>query len=129
MKKIITFFALILLVATAQSQSLTAKDITGSWLVVKVENSNSNPKVAKALNQALLSFNANKSFQIKVKQESNSDSQYKVASKKDATWSYNESKQTITTTRKNMTFKVSKKNEKLFFVDQNSGLKFEVKKA
>jgi len=128
MKKLITLFAFILLAITAQSQSLTQEDISGTWMVVKVENSNKNPKVAKALNQALLNFNANKSFEIKTKQEGNSDSKYKVTSQKNATWSYNANNQTISTTRTNMTFKVTKKNNKLYFVDQKSGLSFEVTK-
>ena len=128
MKKLITLFAFVLFVATAQSQSLTEKDIAGTWLVVHVENGNSNPKVAQALNRALLNFKADKSFEIKTKQEGNSDSKYKVTSQKNATWSYNANKQTIKTTRTNMTFKVTKKNDKLFFVDQESGLSFEVVK-
>lgn len=126
MKKIIALFTFILFAFSVQSQSLTTKDITGSWLVVKVENSNSNPKIANALDQALLNFNADKSFEIKVRQQGNADSKYKVTSQKNAQWSYNESKQTITTTRSDLTFKVTKKNEKMIFVDQKSGLRFEV---
>ena len=128
MKKLITLFTFILFAISVQSQSLTNKDITGTWLVVKVENSNSNPKIAKALDQALLNFNADKSFEIKVRQQGNADSKYKVTSQKNAQWSYNESKQTITTTRSELTFKVTKKNEKMIFVDQKSGLRFEVVK-
>lgn len=128
MKKLITLFSFVFFVATAQSQSLTEKDIAGTWLVVNVENSSSNPKVAKTLTHALLNFNTDKSFEIKTKQAGNSDSKYMITSQKNATWSYNANKQTIKTTRTNMTFKVSKKNDKLFFVDQESGLSFEVVK-
>ena len=115
MKKLITLFAFFLFAITVQSQSVTTKDITGSWLVVKVENSKSNPKVANALKQAILNFNTDKSFVVKVRQQGNGDSNYKVTSQKNAQWSYNESKQIISTTRSDMTFKVTKSNEKKGF--------------
>ncbi len=128
MKKLITLFAFFLFAITVQSQSVTTKDITGSWLVVKVENSKSNPKVANALKQAILNFNTDKSFVVKVRQQGNGDSNYKVTSQKNAQWSYNESKQIISTTRSDMTFKVTKSNEKIIFVEQKSGLRIEVVK-
>lgn len=128
MKNLIALFAFILIAVTAQSQSLTNKDITGTWQVVNVENSNSNPKLAKILSNALLNFYPDKSFELKEKVENGAVSKFNTTSQKNAQWSYNENSQTIKTTRTNMTFKVTKKNDKLFFVDQESGLRIEVVK-
>ncbi len=128
MKNLITLFVFVLFAATAQSQSLTLKDITGTWLVVNVENSNSNPKMAEAMANAVINLYADNSFEIKEKQQNGTAYSYSTTSHKNATWSYNPSTQTITTTRTKMTLKVSKSGDKTFFTDSESGLKFEVNK-
>ena len=128
MKKLISLFAFVLLAATAQSQSLTQKDVTGTWLVLNVENSSSNPKMAAAMANAVINLYADNSFEIKEKQGNGSPYTYNTTSHKNATWSYNPSTQTITTTRTKMTLKISKSGDKTFFTDSDSGLKFEVNK-
>jgi hypothetical protein len=126
MKNLITLFTFVLLTATVQSQSLSQKDITGTWIVQNVENSNSNPKLAAAMTNAIINLYADNSFEIKEKQAGGTAYSYNTTSHRNATWSYNSSTQTITTTRSKMTFKVSESGDKVFFTDQNSGLKFEV---
>ncbi len=128
MKKLIALFAFVLIAATAQSQTQTQKDITGTWLVVNVENSSSNPKVAAKMNKAVINFYADKSFEIKEKQEDGTPYSFITTSKRNSTWSYNPSSQTITTAGTKMTFKVSSSDNKVFFEDKNSGLKYEVVK-
>ena len=128
MKKIIAFFAFVLIAATAQSQTQTQKDITGTWLVVNVENSSINPKVAAKMNKAVINLYADNSFEIKEKQEDGTPYSFKTTSKRNATWSYNPSSQTITTTGTKMIFKVSSSDNKVFFEDKDSGLKLEVVK-
>ena len=128
MKNLIALFAFVLLAATAQSQSLTQKDVTGTWLVVNVENSGSNPKMAAAMANAVINLYANNSFEIKEKQQNGTTYSYSTTSNKNATWSYNPSTQTITTTRTKMTLKISQSGDKTFFTDSESGLKFEVNK-
>lgn len=128
MKNLITLFVFVLVAATAQSQSLTQKDVTGTWLVVNVENSSSNPKMAAAMANAVINLYADNSFEIKEKQQNGTAYSYSTTSNKNATWSYNPSTQTITTTRTKMTLKISKSGDKTFFTDSESGLKFEVTK-
>lgn len=126
MKNLIALFVFVLFAATAQSQSLTQTDITGSWRVVNVENSSSNPKMATAMANAWLNFNTDKSFELKEKQGDTPTAPYTTISHKNATWSYNPSTQTITTASTKMTLKISKSGDKVFFTDKDSGLKFEV---
>ncbi|MCZ4317457.1 hypothetical protein O4H26_00475 [Aequorivita viscosa] len=126
MKNIIALFAFILIAATVQSQSFSKKDITGTWLVQNVENSSSNPKMATAMANAVINLYADNSFEIKEKQEGGTAYSYATTTNKNATWSYNPSTQTISTTRTKITFKVSQSGDKVYFTDENSGLKFEV---
>ena len=126
MKNLIALFAFILIAATVQSQSLTQKDLTGTWLVVNVENSSSNPKMAAAMNDAVINLYADNSFEVKEKQQNGTAYSYSTTSNKNATWSYNQSTQTINTTRTKMTLNVSQSGDKVFFTDKDSGLKFEV---
>ncbi len=128
MKNLIALFALVLFVGTAQSQSLAQNDITGTWLVVNIENSNSNPTMAAKMTNSLINLYADNSFEIKEKEEKGTNYVYNTTSHKNATWSYNTSTQTITTTRTKMTLKVSKDGDTVFFTDKDSGLKLEVLK-
>ncbi len=128
MKNLIVLFAFVLFAVSAQSQSLTKKDITGTWLVQNVENSSSSPKMAAAMTNAVINLYADNSFEVKEKQENGTTYVYSTTTNKNATWSYNPSTQTISTTRTKMTLKISKSGDKIFFTDQDSGLKFEVMK-
>lgn len=128
MKNLIVFFAFVLFAATAQTQSLTQKEVTGTWLVQNVENSNSNPTMAAAMTNAVINLYADNSFEVKERQQNGTAYVYNTTTNKNATWSYNPSTQTISTTRTKMTIKISKSGDKVFFTDQNSGLKFEVVK-
>lgn len=128
MKNLIALFAFVLIASTAQSQSLTLKDITGTWMVQNVENSSSNPKMATAMANAVINLYADNSFEIKEKNQNGTAYSYSTTSHKNATWSYNQSTQTITTTRTKMTLKISQSGDKTFFTDSESGLKFEVYK-
>lgn len=128
MKNLIALFVLVLIAATTQSQSLTQQEITGTWLVVKVENSASNPKMAAAMDQAVINFYADNSFELKEKQDDGKPYSFKTTSHKNAKWSFNPSTQTITTTGTKMSFKVSSSDNKVFLIDKDSGLKFEVRK-
>ncbi len=126
MKNLIALFAFVLIAATAQSQSLTQADVTGTWLVVNVENSNSNPKMATTMKNAVINLYADNSFEVKEKQENGTAYTYNTTTNKNATWSYNQSNQTISTTRTKMTLTISKSGDKTFFTDKDSGLKYEV---
>jgi hypothetical protein len=128
MKNLIVLFAFVLFAATAQSQSLTQKDVTGTWLVVNVENSNSNPKMAAAMDNAVINLYADNSFEVKERQGNGPAYTYNTTTNKNATWSFNQSNQTINTTRSKMTLQISKSGDKTFFTDKDSGLKFEVMK-
>ncbi|MAP80140.1 MAG: hypothetical protein CL526_03530 [Aequorivita sp.] len=127
MKNIIILLAVILTSFAAQSQSLSKKDVTGTWFVQNVENITANPKMASAMAKAVINLYADSSFEIKQKQEGSAYS-YATTTHKNAKWSYNPSTQTINTTRSKMTFIISQSGDKIYFTDQNSGLKFEVVK-
>ena len=127
MKNAILLFVLTLFATSVHSQSLTQKDLSGTWLVTNVENSNSNPKMAAAMKNAIINLYADNSFEIKEKQDDGTYS-YKTTTNKNATWSYNQSNNTINTTRTKMTLKVSQNGGKTYFTDSDSGLKFEVTK-
>ena len=126
MKKLILLFAFILFIATAQSQSLTEKDVTGTWVVVNVENSTANPKMAAAMTKAVINLYADNSFEIKEKQADANPYSFKTTTNKNARWTYNPSTQTVSTTGAKMTFTISKNGDKTFFTDKDSGLKLEV---
>jgi len=126
MKNLIVLFAFVLFAVSVQSQSLTQKDVTGTWLVQNVENSNTNPKMAAAMTNAVINLYADNSFEIKERQQNGTAYVYNTTTNKNATWSFNPSTQTINTTRSKMTLKISKNGDKIIFTDQNSGLKFEV---
>ena len=68
MKNAIMLIVLALFATSVHSQSLTQKDLTGTWLVANVENSSSNPKMAAAMQNAVINLYADNSFEIKEKQ-------------------------------------------------------------
>lgn len=128
MKKAFIILTTVLFATMAQGQTLTQQDLMGTWLVSNVENTNSNPKMASAMADAVINLYADNSFEIKEKQQSGANYTYKTTTHKNATWSYNPSTQTISTTRSKMTLKVSQSGGKTYFTDADSGLKFEVTK-
>jgi len=125
MKKTIALFAFIILAATAHSQSLTETDISGVWKITNVENGHIDPELAAKMQYAFLYFHNDKSFELKEKGNDPANP-LTTTSHKNARWSYNAPAQTLTTTRTKMTLKVSTSNNKIFFTDTESGLKFEV---
>lgn len=126
MKKLILLFSLILIAATAQSQSLTEKELTGTWQVVTVADNGNNPNATNELSRAMFNFNADHSFELK-KISTSEKYKYNTAAKSNR-WSYNAATQTIKSGKFNLDIKVSKSNNKIFFVLLESGVKLEVEK-
>lgn len=126
MKNIIALFAFAIITVTAQSQSLSQNEITGTWKVVSIENSSKNQTLAKEMTDAYLNFQRDKSFILKTKEDLSARAPYKTTSSENSQWSYNSNSQTIKLTKTKMSLKVVKNGDKVFFIDQDSGLKFEV---
>jgi hypothetical protein len=128
MKKILAFFTIILIAATAHSQSLTEKDIKGTWQVLSVENAASNPSLETEMYAAQFNFYADHSFALKIKKDTTPAPKYDTTSSKNANWNYNPSTQTISIPKEKMTLKVDKSNGQVRFVDQKTGVTYIVSK-
>ena len=128
MKKLVILFVFALLALTVQSQSLTEKELTGTWQVVSVENPTSNPKAAQEMDRAYFNLNGDKSFSLRTRKDNTQQSEYETSSAKNAQWSYNTATQTIQIPRTKMTLKVSGSGDTVFFTVQETGLRLQMTK-
>ena len=123
MKNLTVLFVLALLTSTVQSQSLTEKEITGTWQVINVVDAGSKPKQAKEMVAAYFDIYSDHTFQLRMKKEDKQGLENKF---KNSSWSYNETTQTITINKDNTIIKPSKNNGKMIFELPESGMKLEV---
>lgn len=125
MKNITIVFILALLTSTVQSQSITEKEITGTWQVINVVEVGNQPNQAEDMIAAYIDIYPDNNFQLRTKKQDKSSKGYKnnfVNSK----WSYNEATQTINLDKGSMAIKVSKSNGKIVFELIETGIKLEV---
>ena len=128
MKNLIALFAFLLITTYAQSQTLTEKELIGTWQVVALENPSSNSKSAQEMERAYFNFHADRSFVLRTKKDNSLKSEYETSSSKNAEWSYNSSTQTIQIPRGKMTIKVSGIGENTVFTIQETGMKLQMVK-
>lgn len=128
MKNIIALFAFLLIATYAQGQSITEKELTGTWQVVSVENPTSNPKAAQEMDRAFLNFNGDQSFSLRTRKDNSQQSDYETSSAKNSQWSYNSSTQTILIPRAKMTIKVNGSGNRAVFTIQETGLRLQMTK-
>lgn len=128
MKNLIALFAFLLIATYAQSQSLTEKELTGTWQVVSVENPSSNSKAAQEMDRAYFNFHGDRNFVLRTRKDNSMKSEYETVSSKNAEWSYNSSTQTIRIPRAKMTIKVSGTGDKAVFTIQETGLRLQMVK-
>ncbi len=125
MKNLIILFAFILLAATAQSQSLTEKEISGTWQVITITNAGNKPAQAEEMNAAYFDLYPDHSFQLRTQKNNGSSTEYEE-NFKNYKWSYNAATQTINLSKGNMNIKVSKINNNVFFELTGTGIKLQV---
>ncbi len=125
MKNITILFVLALLTSTVQSQTISEKEITATWQVVKIIDAGNQPKQAKEMFAAYFDFNSDYSFQLRTQKQNNTSKGYENKYNNN-TWSYNEATQTIELSQGNMSIKPSKKDGKMFFELPEMGIKLEV---
>ncbi|HLW32226.1 MAG TPA: hypothetical protein VKX40_08180 [Aequorivita sp.] len=128
MKNLIALFAFLLIATNAQSQSLTEKELTGTWQVVSVENPSSNSKAAKELDMAFFNFHSDRSFVLRTRKDNSMKFEYETVSSKNAEWSFDSGTQTIRIPRAKMTIKVSGTGDKAVFTIQETGLRLQMVK-
>ena len=125
MKNLTIFFILALLTSTVQSQSLTEKEITGTWQVINVVDAGKQSQQADDMLGAYFDFYPDHNFQLRTKNQNDSSKGYKY-NFENYKWSYNEVTQTIELSKGTMTIKLSKSNGKMFFELPETGVKLEV---
>lgn len=123
MKKLLFVFVLALLTSSIQSQSLAEKEITGTWFVKDVIEIGTAPKKAKEMTSAYIDIYPDYSFQLRLKSAKGYEDSFS-----NATWSYNEETQTLTTSDGRFPMKILKNNNKVIFELMGAGIKLEVVK-
>lgn len=127
MKNLLVLFVLTLLTSTVQSQSLTEKEITGTWQVVNVVDAGSQPKQAGEMLAAYFDIYPDHSFQLRTKKTKEASKGYQNKFNNN-TWSFDDASQTISAREVNMNIQVSKNDGKMFFKLLESGMTLEVVK-
>lgn len=128
MKNLIALFVFILIATYAQSQSLTEKELKGTWQVVAVENPSINNKSAQEMERAYFDFHADRGFVLRTRKSNSKKLEFETVSTTNAEWSYNSASQTIQIPRAKMTIKVSGTEDKAVFTIQETGLKLQMVK-
>lgn len=123
MKKLLFIFVLALLTSGLQGQSLAEKEITGTWFVKDVVELGTKPKKAKEMTSAYIDIYPDYSFQLRLKTAKGYENNFT-----NATWSYNETTQTITTSDDRFPIKILKANNKMIFELSGTGIQLEVVK-
>lgn len=121
MKNLIFLFVLALFTSTVQSQSLTEKEITGTWQVMNIAEVGNNPKQAQEMNWAYIDLYPDHKFQLRKKTSKGYKNTFN-----NATWSFDQATQTITTSDGRFTIKASKNNDKMIFELSETGITLEV---
>lgn len=121
MKNLILLFVLALVTSTVQSQSLTEKEITGTWQIMKAIEIGNKPKKAKELIAAYIDIYPDYNFQLRMKTSKGYENTFN-----NATWSFDATTQTITTSDGRFPIKASKSNDKMVFELVGTGIKLEV---
>lgn len=125
MKKLTILFILALITSTVQSQSISEKEITGTWQVINIVDAGNDPIGADDLSAAYFDIYPDHSFQLRLKKKSKDSKEYNNTFT-DYTWSYNEDTQTIKLNNDKFPIKVSKSNNKMLFELLGTGIKLEV---
>ena len=112
MKNLIVFFLVTLLTSAAQSQSLTEKELTGTWQVISVVDNGKDAKLANGLMAAYFDILPDHNFQLRIK--ANGPKGYRDTFK-NTSWIYNETEQTLELDNNTFPLKISKKADKTLF--------------
>ncbi len=122
MKNLTIFFLFALLTSSVQSQSLTEKEITGTWQVISVVEPGNNAKQANDFLAAYIDIYPDHKFQLRMKTKSENSNKYYNSSP----WTFSQGSQTIELNDGKSPIKVSKNNDKMYFEFLDSGMKVEV---
>ncbi len=126
MKNLLVLFILSFFASTASGQSLTEKDIMGTWQVVSIVEKGNQPSNAENMIAAYFDLQPDHSFQLRIK---NKESQSKNdKSSKNLSWSFDETTQIINLTGDKFNIKVSKNGSKMNFELVETGIILEVLK-
>ncbi len=125
MKNLTVFFLLALLTSVVQSQSLTEKEVTGTWQIINVVDPGHNAKQANDFIAAYIDIYPDHKFQLRMKSKGENSKKYSD-SFKHTTWTFNRDSQTIELNDGKSPIKISKSNDKMYFELLDSGMKFEV---
>lgn len=126
MKNLVVLFILSFFASTASGQSLTEKDIMGTWQVVNVIDKGNAPSNAENMIAAYFDLQPDHSFHLRM---NNKESQSKNnKSSKNLSWSFDETTQIINLTGDKFNIKVSKNGRKMNFELVETGIILEVLK-
>jgi|SRR5690554_3323531 len=128
MKNLFIIFVLTLFTATGKSQSLTEKDIMGTWQVVNVDNSGADPSPERRMDIAYLDFYEDGSLVLRARQNDSGRPIYKTISPQGAKWNFEADTQTIRILENNFNLKVEGNADNAVFTIKESGLKLQVTK-
>ncbi len=123
MKNLIVLFALMLFSVMAQSQTVTEKEITGTWQVTNIVDAGAQPKQAEEMMDAYIDIYPDYNFQLRMKTSKGYQDTFK-----NYKWSFNEDTQTIEVDNGNMSIKTSISDDKMIFELRGTGIKLEVVK-
>lgn len=127
MRKLAILFILIFFTYAVQSQSLTEKEITGTWQVVNVLDEGTKPTSAPHMKAAYFDLYPDGSFQLRMKRFDRPTQEYEN-NIKNQIWSFNQATQTITLNNDKFPIKVYNNNGTISFELLGTGIKLEVVK-
>lgn len=123
--KIIFFLLIALLGFTVQSQSLTEKEISGTWIVVAIAESGTYPEEAKVMERAYFDLYPDHRFQLRMKSKNKTEKGYE-AMYQNYTWRFDPSAQTVYLSNDTFPIKINRENDKVYFELLGTGTKLEV---
>lgn len=123
MKIILLLFSFMFIPTLVQSQTLTEPEITGTWQVVNVLETGSNPKEAHQMLAAYIDLNPDHSFQIRMRKDGKKEYSMMFSNGR---WTFNTDNQTISINNGEMQIKPAERDGKMFFLLPRKGIKLEV---
>ncbi len=128
MKNLLIIFLLALFAVPVQGQSLTDEDISGTWQVVKIEESRTDPKIARELEKAYFDFYWDHTFVLRTLKSNSGKPDFKIISAPEAKWNFDTDTQTIHIVGNNTIIKVEGNTDQAIFTIMETGMKLRVSK-
>src|SRR5690554_2179750 len=114
MKNLITLLFLMLFTSALQGQTIPKEEVTGTWQVIGVVEEGTKPGQGEEMIGSFFDIYPDHKFQLRMKRNDRPSKGYDEIFQ-NSTWSYDETKQTVSLEEGRFPIKVSKESNKTFF--------------